>query len=116
MTSKDFRIGNYILYDGKLDRIDIRYALAFENEFMNGIKPIPLTEQWLLDFGFEEKTIQELNDIHYEFDCMWIYLLKDFFEIELIVGDERFNLLTQFKYVHQLQNLYFALTGKELTK
>ena len=82
------------------------------------IKPIPLTEEWLLSKG---KT--KHND-------GWFYLSKNirilFAEITGLVnvsmgfsesGEhiEKTWLLISFpKYVHQLQNLYFALCGKEL--
>lgn len=121
MTSKDFRIGNYHLYDGKLDRIDSRYALAFENEFMDGIEPINLTEQWLIDFGFEKEVLSDNSAYYYKFkfknekycDLSIISEDKDengFLEVALSPYEDFFR----YKYVHELQNLVFAITGKEL--
>ena len=69
------------------------------------IKPIPLTEEWLLKFGFETKD-------------------KVFWDVgNFRVGQDRWGgydyvsrrVDIDLKYVHQLQNLYFALTGEELT-
>ena len=78
------------------------------------IQPIPLTEEWLLKFGFKsDGTWIILRSIHV--DLAWfkpanhqhkgnIYIEKDN-EISHGVNCE---------YVHQLQNLYFALTVEEL--
>lgn len=119
MTSKDFRIGNYHLYDGKLDRIDSRYALAFENEFMDGIEPINLTEQWLIDLGFEKQVLSD-NSAHY-------YTLElnenKYCDLSICSGDKNgfieatlfpYEDWFRYKYVHELQNLFFAITGREL--
>jgi hypothetical protein len=67
---------------------------------------IPLTEEWLLKFGFElDHTNQSWH--HRTF------VLGEF-EMEELVGEYGYN-QTKLQYVHQLQNLYFALTGEELT-
>jgi hypothetical protein len=66
---------------------------------------IPLDEEWLLKFGFERKNrwfgkgdfSYEDNKIYLGFGCH-------------CEGPEE----TDIKYVHQLQNLYFTLTGEEL--
>jgi hypothetical protein len=69
---------------------------------------IPLTEQWLLKFGFQT------DNITYSIDggILTIANTKEGFR-HLLFGsftDKGVHL----KSVHQLQNLYFALTGKEL--
>ena len=67
---------------------------------------IPLTKEWLLKFGFDEHAIGYYNKdfiifLSYSNTGLHQYRLRDFNTI--------------IKYVHQLQNLYFALTGEELT-
>ena len=113
MNAKSLRIGNYILdvQDGK------PYPVTIETlyEILSGMDyfvPIPLTEEWLLKFGFEK-----MGDK---------FSLKNkkagvfrFVKISgnIIVGELEHgrNSISEFiKYVHQLQNLYFALTGEEL--
>lgn len=63
---------------------------------------IPLTEEWLLNFGYtkEDSNFWNLGHIVWEYDG------------GVFICDK--NGIT-LKYVHQLQNLYFALTGRELT-
>lgn len=57
--------------------------------------PIPLTEEWLLKFGFKKS-------IHID---QWKKRGFGFIDVSN----------PQCAFVHQLQNLYFALTGEELT-
>jgi len=82
-------------------------------------KPIPLTEEWLIKCGFKKnydipfgefeysKTIRE-GDMDKEIGAITISISHDF--------DVYNGIYTQkLKSVHQLQNLYFTLTGKQLT-
>jgi hypothetical protein len=78
------------------------------------IDPIPLTEEWLLKFGFNRHHADYFNGIIYikniinntEFE--W-----GVYPNELGSGIQIQN-RKLLKYVHQLQNLYFALTEEEL--
>ena len=118
----ELRIGNYI-EEGKVEKIDnsideIYYSgdRCYLSSYCNNINPIPLTEEWLLKFGFENvhtdwfyKDIEKTNS--YQF-CFNICLSNG--KITLDSGFDE-NSIIKLKYVHQLQNLYFALTGSELT-
>jgi hypothetical protein len=78
-------------------------------------KPIPLTEEWLLKFGFQFiKCGQDINNGKY---CHWNYWALNGFVIRSRNGRFGFNGEVKdidIKHVHQLQNLHFALTGEEL--
>mgnify|MGYP003463071804 FL=1 len=71
-------------------------------------KPIPITEEWLLKFGFFkhnnayvlEKPNENIMNFKFSIWSDFTYNSSEF-PVEL-------------KYVHQLQNLYFALTGTHL--
>lgn len=76
-------------------------------ENYDSFEPIPLTEQWLIDFGFEKNSITQGKFNKKEWQ---IFLQPDGNHIFRIVGMSLCNC----KYVHELQNLFFALTGKEL--
>lgn len=75
------------------------------------IQPIPLTEDWLIRFGFKR--------IH---DGVWSngtielnYVTQDdYYEFEFRFPFSEW-MIRKLKFVHLLQNLYFALTGTELT-
>ncbi len=72
--------------------------------YYKDLSPIPLTEEWLLKFGFKQKNgikcwVNEDVEICFE-------TLANYYRL--------YPRTNKIKYVHQLQNLYFALTGSEL--
>ena len=105
-------------------------------------EPIPLSEERLLKFGFEVKPISKWNgnDADYRPENVSTEQ-RDFVLDSFILRYEIFTFnnvseittycginsswypkvyfdsvpLYRLKYIHQLQNLYFALTGEELT-
>jgi len=129
MEAKNLRIGN--LVDTGMGFAPI-YCFVYNNVrlylnptrkksrkfgfLISELKPIPLTEDWLIKFGFEKKVEKYMfiYAMHYENAVCWIYLIGGGFEFELITGDERFNFGITYKYVHELQNLFFAITGIKL--
>jgi len=74
------------------------------------LSPIPLTEEWLLKLGFER--LPNTMTYNYSSKCGSVSVFKmpngNFFA-DGFIKDVRL------KSVHQLQNLYFALTGEELS-
>lgn len=81
------------------------------SQFTEYINPIPLTEQWLLDFGFE------IEREHYDKGRLSILLAdnnNDYYKNGRVFYKSWAIMEAQPKYVHQLQNLYFALTQEEL--
>lgn len=121
MDTTGLRRNNLLDVDGNHWHVDsiLPNELYFkENDEYNHIlnaKPIPLTEEWLTRFGFEyRKCGMDVNHgpfCHYDY---WV--LGKFF----IRGNgTRFgyesDIAVKLEYVHQLQNLYHALTGEELT-
>ena len=114
MKANELRIGNLLLFENEVQELSsihsdntIRLRKTKEDNchgcyHVNTIiiKPIPLTEEWLLKFGFEKayETCYQYKD----------FILNDKF----IMMD--IDITIQLKHVHQLQNLYFALTGEEL--
>ena len=110
---QELRIGNYVEYriQDELDErkewlelstIDATDLVILESGIDEDFRPIPLTEEILLKFGFLK------DDNFYHLNNIWI---SNFYEnyFSLDGFDE-----TKIEYVHQLQNLYFALTGEEL--
>jgi len=74
--------------------------------------PIPLTEEWLLKFGFEKPT----NEKPYNFKISAVAFLHSEFQNELkCFNGNKLLFSMPCEYVHQLQNIFFALCGKELT-
>jgi hypothetical protein len=78
------------------------------------LMPIPLTEEWLLKFGFKESG-RDINIIHWYNGVIYLNSYElDFNGYWLRYYRGRIH--CKINYVHQLQNLYFALTGEELTQ
>jgi hypothetical protein len=115
MKAEDFRINNLVHYtDGssvmicKLDAQDL-LQMSVDEDYMNLHVPIPLTEEILLKCGFEKPKFS------YDFGKLSIVLRgvhgykngRTYFNSWCIIEK-------QIEYIHQLQNLYFALTGEEL--
>ena len=109
MDAKELRIGNYILFGVINEPIKITGGIDEKNTTIQMAKPIPLTEEWLLKFGFvKDGDSDTYNLCTEEYNEMCI---EGYLQSEMNVMDINVTL----KHVHQLQNLYFALTGKELT-
>lgn len=114
---KELRIGNYLL--GKcVDELDERkewweqYQIKDAEDLM-GVKdgwdePIPLTEKWLLKFSFTKKLGNwELPNFRFHINKPMNYDGFVFCDGYSVISDK-------IHYVHELQNLYFALTKTEL--
>ena len=122
MKATDLRINNYFHYHivdpmdergewdelSQIDYDDLRIFTQFEDN--SEYRPIPLNEEWLRKFGFEK--------VGTNYQKGWLLLhgnnktdTIDFLLNEPYSG--KFN-ATVLLYVHQLQNLYFALTCEEL--
>jgi hypothetical protein len=127
INKSEIRIGNMLSYvtnpDQKENKIvtvenitkqginsidDYEHSVFFDLLEFDALFGIPLTEDWLLKFGF---TANILNGKILSYGNR--KSLKSF------VIDTNFKLLLPYtiliiKCVHQLQNLYFDLTGEEL--
>ena len=119
MKANELRLGNYVIEDKKISRItgiddETRISTDlgfFPYTFIEEINPVPLTEEWLEKFGFEK--------IGTNYQYKWFLLhgnnktgTVDFLLNEPYSG--KYN-ATVLKHVHQLQNLFWCLTGQELT-
>ena len=136
IEEKEIRIGNWFTHnsewshrnDGKLMKRPFSfcwesydwYCLAECMLSLEQITPIPLTRELLIKNGFTED-----NSVH-----LWLNLQTHYLELitamdgyypvyvqvpEMSSENEQRVSLTRINYVHQLQNLIYALTGEELT-
>lgn len=85
------------------------------------LRAIPLTDQWLKDLGFEEtrekdKSVDRDGIWYNEFDLYEYFYEENVFNFATRVKHGEFKSGYQIVYVHQLQNLYMSITGKQLTK
>ena len=115
MTVNELRIGNLIKQPtlGGTLTVDwmIIEIISKLGDFYDS-EPIPLTEEWLLKFGFENRIrdntykLKNFGKFIFDREMGWL----SFYPAGLMCG-MRCDFI---KHVHQLQNLYFALTGTEL--
>lgn len=122
MKVNEFRIGNWIYIpqtktNEQIGSIEENGRFTTKNykssySSIECLKPISLTEKWLLKLGFQEHP----NDYYY----LGGYKIR--FDLDNDLNPIKFCFLffdigdweMEIKYVHQLQNLYFALTCEEL--
>jgi hypothetical protein len=96
---------------GKYDDGEVVHIFS---QKMKYIQPIPITEEWLVKMGFEKDGNNYYTHIGERFDLVvtWDTIDKCFYtELRPLEGN---SLQIDCEYIHQLQNLYFTLTGKEL--
>jgi hypothetical protein len=118
MKASELRLGNWVEQpnDGVtrvtavLNDLQIKTETGYVDKYC---RPIPLTEEWLLKFGFKDLPVNYMG--FYEFKIGTFSIIREqdeyCFPYETYSGD---NIDLEIKHVHQLQNLYFALTGEEL--
>lgn len=110
MKAEHLRIGNLVYRENsklinqknevyKIENVNLQSAQKYE--------PIPLTEEWLLKMGFEKDgKYYSKGSFHYH-EFGHIFIGNDH------VSSGHVDALI--KYIHELQNLYYALKKKELT-
>jgi hypothetical protein len=128
MEATELRLGNLVNYEFDKDCGGLSVIEIFSSDFKNlenplianRFLPIPLTKEWLMKFGAKQKppcfsfdvefkrmllsqinASNDYNDNENEF-TVTIYQSKQSIEI------------CRIKHVHELQNLYHVLTGKQL--
>ena len=127
MKAEELRIGNYHFYHivdklderGEWDEIcqidydDLRILSEFD---CPEYKPISLDDIWLRDFGFVKEGRSWLMGVH---EGIFSGLIKLTYNGTLntwIFSIGRYRDITMIKYVHHLQNIFFALTYQELKR
>jgi hypothetical protein len=112
VTASELRIGNLVKAPSGINVI-IKEGLDLD--FLKGYKLIKLTEEWVCEFGFSTTNDSSAGK-------RYSYVINGVFNSDLSftfwkTTKEKgrfFRGDLELKSVHQLQNLYFALTGSEL--
>ena len=118
IQAKELKIGNLFLFTDEPKEIrsitgsHIEYAERYNGWFNSFFEPILITEEWLLKFGFTQtdKGVYVLWCSNYQ---KIQYIFSTISETQSVIYNNAF--INNILYIHQLQNLYFALTQKELT-
>lgn len=129
MTVEELRIGNIVLARGaqsvvkSIDENHVGYSKSKKGKWIKRetlteervpitlIQPIPLTEEWLLKLGFEKIGSNfEIRNF-----SIWYSYYSKLYRLRFFLRGNDIELFVNLQHIHQLQNLYFAITGEELT-
>lgn len=105
MIAKELRIGNYFKdYAGRIETVTIKTLVDIESIGYNDAEYIQINEDYLLRFGF----------IHHE-----LYNTYNKDGISIYINDRKpnvslFNEPIELFFIHELQNLYYAIYKEEL--
>jgi hypothetical protein len=122
---QDLRIGNVLNYDTEeegieltvIDWQDLKWLSENPESFNKKHSPMPLTEENLIKLGFEKVgygRIRDLEFVGFGLNDWNVYVIEngDFELHKSNIGEEKF--IVKIEYAHQLQNLFYCLTGQEL--
>lgn len=143
MKATELRIGNLVKGDaGKPYKFELSDFSDWWNdhnshEFGDHIHPISLTEEWLLKFNwkYQDRDVNSVRGKERFYISSAFGNHKEYYLEMQLPSSTPFNLPFvwlgwdigggknwihlpeghELRYVHQLQNLYFSLTGEELT-
>lgn len=126
MKASELRIGNWVKNTWSSDQAMQVYPMMISQiatlekeqngENASNIQALPITQEWLEKFGFIEDPEDHWSMILTLGKCTNQYLSTSFTRNNVTLYDrQKLSTGIHVAYVHQLQNLYFALTGEELT-
>lgn len=101
MKAKKYRIGNFARINDQTIKLTPKYFKSLD--MFKNVEPLILNEQWLIDFGFD------IKDGFYKKRRYRCYRMYGQIKIASALG-----FIADLTYVHELQNLWFALGNKEL--
>ena len=119
INANELRIGNWVRFKHllcfiitiKQDNCEIQSSRLVVNSSYDFIEPIPLTPEILEKCGFVYSWDGGTNEANYSVkkNGKIVFSIND----SLVFRHSFYN-STKLQYLHQLQNLIFALTGEEL--
>lgn len=110
MKVNELRIGNYYNHNGEIKKVTPNIILELFESERAWIEPIPITEEWLLKLGFEKIGV----NFQFKGISIWFSKYSESYQIRYCLIGSDIERKINIEYVHQLQNLIFALTGEEL--
>ena len=122
MRIEEIRIGNMVKTTGRpvelswvVSREDMVEMLYKEElgRFGGIYEGVLLDEGWLIRMGFEMQLFGTIRTDAYKRGCLTTHIVSgNTGECQVAIYNKLFPIYV--KHVHQLQNLYYALTGEEL--
>lgn len=126
MKPTELRIGNLVMYNGKVVRVEQitkhkigyhtkPYEMGMNYARLCEIEPIPITEELLKKNGFEiDQNITEYELLSCYERRITAYEVK--YGWHFHIDDEEYCTCfsNTLKYIHDLQNAFYLVTGKDL--
>lgn len=131
MEVEDLRIGNFINFEGDFYTVE---QICFDgwlqldngqlNTYISECTPIEITEEWLMKLGFKKhkniigsyiktpKNTAKGYGFRLHTQHPFDELFSEIYEIYML--ESQIHVYGGLKYIHHLQNLYYALTSEEL--
>jgi hypothetical protein len=122
IEAKELRIGNLVYHNKDIKKVwevrhesvcfyageDSRARHCYQNICLKGLSPIPISEEWLMDFGAKIVFVKEIK--YYVINGLsFLYNGVDGYYMGL---GKAFSVYVE--SVHKLQNLFYEVRGKEL--
>jgi len=121
IQTQELRLGNILLHEGiekKVESIyldgDITFGTidGFNFPKLADCEPVPITPEWLVKLGFRE------SSTWFDMFILEVCIIEKHHISDVYAFRQRENgkdgFIKHLEYIHQLQNIYFALTDKEL--
>lgn len=127
MKANELRVGNLVdsyyicevvtIHAGGGLRVrQLGFSGAADDTGIRKVRPIPLTEEWLLRFGAEliESGYDEGDVCIYKYSRFRL-IWKASYNYWYVTESTSEEYLTKIEFVHEWQNFVFAMNGEELT-
>lgn len=138
ITPQELRIGNWLMYgikpvqvqyiDPEREIIDMglkcsigvaeyvdKHHIATNGRWLNHFEPIPLTLEVLVNCGFKKFNLSSGHYCQFDFNNKEAFLFDNSLSYGIMgVANYEWSAADHIKHLHQLQNLFYALTSEEL--
>lgn len=127
IKQNELRLGNWAKWPNEKEPNEVQWEMGHWLGVSEGNyqmpEPIPLTEDWLLRAGFEKSET-------YDFGCSLKVPLYKKFDFSIMLSEKKYYYtikvwdggcgqenepIKEIEFLHQLQNLFYCLSGEELT-
>ncbi|HAO26759.1 MAG TPA: hypothetical protein DCQ68_01875 [Chryseobacterium indologenes] len=114
IAPRELRLENKVLRNGIVVTVDNQTFWDLE-KYPDQYEPIELSEDWLLKFGFESNNVvYKIDNDRFIFE-LYFYDAWDLNYVEKQKFGNGSAELSGYWKIHELQNIFFALTWEELT-
>jgi len=125
---QDLRFGNYYIYDDDIEQFTFQTIkdMEFEDGYIG--EPLPITKELLLKLGFKDNNLRMSGYNWLELEASPLPMQLDYsirisipkymnekwsMNLSCVIAQTR--IIQDYEWIHEIQNLCFSLTGKELT-